>query len=248
MTPDLPDDMTVTVTQTGMTPANIVVMQGDKKWETTSGKWNTLPAEARRFAQKLHWHDVPLKIEVDSSESPDSENWAQLAAATAEKWFPKLVIMLDGDEYKPTEHVRFVFKKMDGVAFASGNNITISEEWIKRHPDDLGMVVHELIHLVQSYRSPVPGWVTEGIADYIRFFQYEPGKVGVRVNPDKHKYTDSYRITASFFDWIVRTKNPDFIYQLNDICRRAQYNQETFSLLTGQSLDDLWKDYADSLR
>ena len=36
------------------------------------------------------------------------------------------------------------------------------------HPEDTGMVIHELTHIIQNYPSPDPGWVTEGIADYIR--------------------------------------------------------------------------------
>lgn len=245
---ELPADMTVTITQTGDTKAEIVVTQGDQKWETTAGKWGDMPREARLYLQPMLRKPVALEVTVDCSESPASEVWAATAMETAKTWYPKLVMMLDGDDFTPAEKITLIFKKIDGVAFASGRSITISEDWIKRQPGDLGMVVHELIHVVQSYRSRVPGWVTEGIADYIRFFQYEPGKVGVRVNPDRHKYTDSYRITACFFDWIVRTKNPDFIYQLNIICRRGGYNAETFTKLTGQTVDELWAEYTDSLR
>ena len=34
-------------------------------------------------------------------------------------------------------------KKMDGVAYASGNRITGSVEYFKSHPDDFGAMVHE---------------------------------------------------------------------------------------------------------
>jgi hypothetical protein len=91
--------------------------------------------------------------------------------------------------------VKVVFKKnMDGVAYTSNKTITIAADWVKKHPDDYGMVVHELTHVVQSYKRPGrgTGWLVEGIADYIRFFQYEPGKIGP-INARRARYDGSYR-------------------------------------------------------
>jgi hypothetical protein len=44
-------------------------------------------------------------------------------------------------------------------------------------PDEFAMLIHELTHVIQQYpHSPIKrGWVTEGIADYVRFFHYQPG-------------------------------------------------------------------------
>ena len=40
-------------------------------------------------------------------------------------------------------------------------------------------MVHETTHVVQAYRRGArPGWLVEGISDYIRFFKFEPGKLG----------------------------------------------------------------------
>lgn len=42
--------------------------------------------------------------------------------------------------------------------------------WFIGHPQDMGAVVHEMIHVIQDYKG-VPrevGWLTEGIADYAR--------------------------------------------------------------------------------
>jgi len=38
------------------------------------------------------------------------------------------------------------------------------------------MIVHELVHVVQAYpeNRANMGWLAEGIADYIRFWKYEP--------------------------------------------------------------------------
>ncbi len=38
-------------------------------------------------------------------------------------------------------------------------------------------MVHETVHCVQRYRGRGnPGWLVEGVADYVRFFKYEPKK------------------------------------------------------------------------
>ena len=50
-------------------------------------------------------------------------------------------------------------------------------KYFKANPDDIGAMVHETVHCVQLYRGRGnPGWLVEGVADYVRFFKYEPGK------------------------------------------------------------------------
>jgi hypothetical protein len=65
--------------------------------------------------------------------------------------------------------------------------ITISGKWITEHPDDLGMVIHELVHVVQGYPNSrhKAGWLVEGIADYIRWWRYEPEAPRPRIDPAK---------------------------------------------------------------
>ena len=74
--------------------------------------------------------------------------------------------------------------RMQGVAAAAGTNIYCGADWFRQNlsGEAKGVAVHELVHVVQQYdraqrscpRPPIPGWVVEGIADYIRWFLYEP--------------------------------------------------------------------------
>lgn len=244
----LPEGMSMTVTKKGDEKAVIKIVQGDKTWEAQEGQWGNLPEEARAYVRKMFIRPTPFKVEIDCSDSPESEEWAKKAAETAKEWFPILQEMLYSDDYRPVTSVKLVFKKMDGVAYASGNTITISAAWIERSPGDLGMVVHELTHVVQGFRGRNPGWLVEGMTDYIRFFIYEPGNVATRVNPDRNKYTDSYRVTGCFFDWIVRTQEKDFLSKMNAVCRAGKYNDNTFKDITGKTVDELWDMYAEALR
>jgi membrane-associated protease RseP (regulator of RpoE activity) len=53
MAPALPDDMTVTIEKQGDKPAKVAVRQGDKKWEAVEDSLESLPPEARTFAERL---------------------------------------------------------------------------------------------------------------------------------------------------------------------------------------------------
>ena len=102
--------------------------------------------------------------------------------------------------------------------------------------------------MVQNYGGqPVPGWVTEGIADYVRWFCYEPPSRRPRVNPRRAKYTDGYRTTAALFDWIVRTKSSSFVRRLNEAARTGKYSDALFQHYAGRPLDDLWAEFIESL-
>jgi len=192
----------------------------------------------------------PLVVNINYSQAPETREWAEKAQKIAREQFPVLVALLDSDGFIPRDSLTIVFRPMDGVAHATGKEIHISAEWVTvKSPDDFGMVVHELIHIVQAYRSRVPGWVTEGIADYLRFFVYERnGDRTCRVNPDRAKYTDSYRTTGAFFNWIVMTKDAGFIKRLNAACRNGKYSADLYKEYTGMTIDELWDEFIQSLR
>jgi hypothetical protein len=119
--------------------------------------------------------------------------------------------------------------------------------WFKRHPDDVGAMVHETVHVVQAYRygrggNRNPGWLVEGIADYVRFFKYEPGKAGP-VRADKH-YDGSYRVTATFLNYVSEKYDKELVRKLNAAMRQGKYSDDLFKDATGktlQELDDEWR-------
>jgi len=87
------------------------------------------------------------------------------------------------DKPKPAKNVRIVVTYgYGGVAATSGTpqgpRIEVSARYALAHPDDVGLIVHEMVHVVQNYKhyndTEAPGWLVEGIADYVRWFFYEP--------------------------------------------------------------------------
>ena len=207
---------------------------------------NETPKE--REAVKLEKVTVVIEGE-DVMQQEGIHEWVGKAAKLAVEWYPKLDKLLESDGYMPPKEITIIFKKMDGVAYSSGTTVVISADWIRRQPGDFGMVAHELVHIVQSYpRRTGPGWVTEGIADYIRHAHYEPEAPMRRVNPDQAKYTDAYQITAGFFIWIEKTYDKEFVKKLNIAMRERTYSDDLFEKYTGKKLDDLWTEYVVVLR
>jgi hypothetical protein len=209
------------------------------------------PKPEKQKASKAEKTTLPvLKVEVDTADAPEMADWAAKAKALCEKSYPLLVRELGAPGFEPPDKVKLVVKKMDGVAHTSGGTITCSASWFTKHPDDTGAAVHELCHVVQNYgRTNTPGWVTEGIADYIRWFLIEPAEKRPRVrNPEKAKYTDSYQTAAAFFDWIVSTKDKTFINRLNAAARKNEYKPELFQQSAGKPLDELWTEFIESVK
>lgn len=136
----------------------------------------------------------------------------------------------------------------DGIAAAGGGVIRFNPEWFKKNPGDIDIVTHETMHLVQSYpHGAGPGWITEGIADYIRYTMGVDNKGANWSLPDykdSHKYTDAYRITARFFVWLDKKKKKGFIRTLDQHMRSKTYSEEFWTRYLGKSIDELWKEYS----
>ena len=130
-----------------------------------------------------------------------------------------------------------------GVAAAGGGRITGSVKYFKSRPEDIGAMVHETVHCVQSYRTRGnPGWLVEGIADYVRFFKYEPGKLG-KIKNDAH-YDGSYRTSAAFLNFVAEKYDPQLVRKVNKAMREGEYREEIWKTLTKKSikeLDDEWR-------
>ena len=138
------------------------------------------------FLALVSVQDKPT-ISIEYGDAPDVQEWAEKARDLCEKWYPVISETLASRDFTPPREVKLVFKdEKKGIAYTTGAKITVVADWIRKHPDDYGMVIHELCHVVQSYSKGV-GWITEGIADYVRYFKYEPKPTPPKVS-SKAKY------------------------------------------------------------
>ena len=187
----------------------------------------------------------PVEFTVDVADAPEIKEWADKVARECEKSYPMINEELKSDGYKPPTTVTMALKNSyRGVAAASGGRIVGSVKYFKDHPDDIGAMVHETSHIVQRYRSRNnPGWLVEGVSDYVRFFKYEPGKLG-RIDPKRAHYNGSYRTTAAFLAYLTNKYDKQIVLKLNALMREGKYSKETFKQLTGKTekeLDEEWR-------
>ena len=194
--------------------------------------------------------DPAFKVEIDYSTAPACEAFATKSKALVEEWYPKInEVLFDKNHPLPVATVRLKFEPMKGVAHATGDGIHISEDWVtKKAPNDYGMVVHELTHVVQHYGGKGEGWLTEGIADYIRHKYFEKDIEKIRPNPDKSSYNQAYTTAAAFLFWLEQHKDKEIVRKLNLASNDGTYSRELFTKYCGADVDALWKEFTDSLR
>lgn len=160
--------------------------------------------------------------------------------------YPKLAKEYNPNTLKDVKMV--VDTTYKGVAATADGKVTISNQWLHKHPEDIDVVTHEVMHIVQDYGESVgPGWLTEGIADYAR------NKFGVNNAAAKwslpefkptQNYDNAYRITARFLVWIEKKIKPGIVKELDSELRKHTYTDDSWKKLTGKTVDELWKDYA----
>ena len=188
-------------------------------------------------------------VSVDTSKAPQCAEFAAKSKALVEEWYPRINEILFGKDHPlPTAEVKLSFEPMRGVAHTNKDFIHISADWVTKHPDDFGMVAHELTHVVQDYQGKGDGWLTEGIADFIRDRYYEPGVRHQRINPDKSSYHEGYGTAAAFLIWLEAKKDKDLVRKLNLASHDGKYSPALFQEYCGADLDTLWKEFVETSR
>jgi hypothetical protein len=143
--------------------------------------------------------------------------------------------------------VFFVNPAYQGVAATDHGIVDYSPKWLREHPEDIDVVTHEVMHIVQAYpNGSAPGWLTEGIADYARYRYGINNQAGNWKLPDYkagQSYTNSYRIMARFLVWLEQNGHPKIVDKLDAAARTRTYTPAIWQQQTGKTLDELWSAY-----
>lgn len=102
------------------------------------------------------------------------------------------------------------------------------------------MVVPSDLEVLIEGMGTAPGGLIEGIADYVRLragFAPPHWKRG-----RGSRWDEGYDVTGYFLDWIEK-RNEGFVRGMNAILRDAKWDEGVFKLITGKTVDDLWKEY-----
>lgn len=137
-----------------------------------------------------------------------------------------------------------------GVAETDNGKVTISSAWLHKRPEDIDVVTHEVMHIVQDYgESTGPGWLTEGIADYARYKFGVNNPAAKWTLPDfksTQSYDNAYRVTARFLVWIEEKVKPGLVKNFNTQLRKHTFTDNSWKAATGKTLDELWKAYTEN--
>ena len=110
-------------------------------------------------------------------------------------------------------------------------------------------MIHETTHVVQHYRGRGnPGWLVEGVADYFRFFIFEPGQ-GRPGQPEIGPTTTTAtgRPPPSSPTWSRSTTRRSPASSTGG-CARAITRRAVFKEITGKTLGELGEEWMASLR
>lgn len=221
-----------------------------------------------------------VRFVLDTRAAPDMRSWGEEELVVLSQWYPKILLILSARDFHPPSTVILQFDKFRFVPFPSsdtkrqpymvqsGTNVTfvggsgnvaftvgdMIHLWARHYRydrSDGGSLVHEEVHVLQGGAGP--SWLVEGIADYIRWYLYEPAPLnppmgGLNCNP---QYNNSYQITANFLAYVTR-RYGDVIGPLTVAMRQHRYNDSIWKKLTGVDLSTLnsqWRaQVAESIR
>ncbi|KAM5549479.1 hypothetical protein ABKV19_000748 [Rosa sericea] len=147
---------------------------------------------------------------------------------------------------KSVAKVSLFIDNMDGVAYASNNEIHVSASYIAGYSGDVkkeitGVLYHESTHIWQwNGNGQAPGGLIEGIADFVRLKAgYAPSHW---VKPGQgDRWDQGYDVTARFLDYCNSLK-AGFVAELNNKLKTG-YSVNYFADILGKNVNQLWADY-----
>ncbi len=188
----------------------------------------------------------PGRAFSDISQAPDLAAWAKKAEDQMEAFWPNAAALLYSNGFITPNKVNVVYRTGPGVtdvAATGGGVMTVNSKWCREHPEDTGLTVHEMAHVVQSMSAYNPVWLIEGTADYVRWVRFEPENFTYRIDPVKSSWRDPYRTSAAFLGWCEIHYDNRLVTQLNEDIRFGRYNDGLFKKYTGKDGDTLWAEF-----
>lgn len=172
------------------------------------------------------------------STCPIPEKFSENVVRECESRYESLRNYLQPDDNRV---IYFQVEPLPHPAEARNKTIVIDCQWTQTAPpsNDWGLVSHEMAHTFQTYISSQPKWVIEGLADYVR------GRFDKTAQScQKHEtFLDGYACAASFFFYIERVYDKNFVWHLNRAAS-SFFNgtDDIFEERTGKTATQLWNE------
>jgi len=200
-----------------------------------------------------------LTLQLDTSAAPDMKEWTERVIGRMHG-SSILVAAYVTAGWPIPRSVKVSYVDKDGGAPAwtepgACPKICLNAKWFRKNRDGeaAGAFFYALVRAMQGYRATpgatetnCPSWLANGIADYARWYLFEPESCGcdfVRRNPEAYRYNGSFRVTASFLDFVERS-HPGTVMRANAAMRAHAFDDATFwketTGKTAEELEKLW--------
>ncbi|XP_043710708.1 uncharacterized protein LOC122659673 [Telopea speciosissima] len=173
-------------------------------------------------------------------------NYSKQTLISATQFIWRTFQQTSNAQKKSVKSVSMIVETMDGVAYASNNEIHVSANYIGSYSGNVkteitGVLYHEMTHVWQwNGNGQTPSGLIEGIADYVRLKAgYAPSHWVKPGGGDR--WDQGYDVTAYFLDYCNSLSN-GFVAVLNKKMRTG-YSVSFFQELLGKTVDQLWSDY-----
>ncbi|NMC81349.1 MAG: hypothetical protein GYA63_00640 [Armatimonadetes bacterium] len=188
------------------------------------------------------------QITLDTTGAPDLAGFAGRAKAICEAYYPFITAYLHTEGFTPPTKFSQIYREMDGVAYTAGSECHFAAAWFRNRSDDYGAVVHEMVHVIQSYRGNNPGWLVEALDDYIRFYHFEPVIKALNFTADRvPNEPQAYQIGAQFLNWAQTKYDRNLVPDLNSAMRKSQYSDDIWKQKTNKTISELWSEWRSTL-
>ena len=191
--------------------------------------------------------DVSYHVDFYPEERAGLEAWVERLRPKMMTWWPILAAALPSPGYTPTDRINLAFHPIrPGVPAATiGNRIIVDPAYVLAHlhnPDMFGMVGHEMVHVMQAYPGHPASWLTEGIADYMRYYVLIPDDPGRAFDASTARFDAAYQPSAGLLDWVERA-HPGAVRSVNAVMRQGADGPTELARLAGAPLETVWAAY-----
>jgi len=189
----------------------------------------------------------PLYPVIMQNADPSLQDTTQHLQLAFSAVYPQLVHRFALDPATAPKSVTVTLAShLSSPASISGTTISLSTDWMRQHPSDMGLLTHELTLLLEQYPTGAPAWFMDGIADYARYV-YGPTNDNDWSLPDGVQPQESYQqgggVAARFLLWLEQHTTLDVIDQLHHALQTKQSFSAVFDRLTHHTVDELWRAY-----
>ncbi len=196
--------------------------------------------------------EAAVTIDLDMRAAPGLQPWAEEVRRRAYAWWAIINDELAFSGYTPTRRItlRFSNAMPDGIAGqeSGGDSINLNAPYIAAHPTYYNYIAHELVHVFQNYPQPLNPWLTEGVADYVRYYVIFPQDPERLFKPDSGTYRRGYQQAAALLDWVERTHGVGSVRALNATLHGGGDGEAMLEKMTGLPLDSIWDKVLTALR